>query len=198
MNRWRIATPLSWMLPFGNVCRVSWSREGFRRAAEGAGLVHMSGRRDGKLMTRELARKTGWNPETGAGGITPGQLSKIWNGEDANPSLKTTTAIARALGEHGRALLQSAEDTSVLFSELSDMVFQTPALRRLAVAKAGELTVGDLLRYRAEPSNAGEEDDPAIWAHIIKLRRGPVGGEAGTDVTDEEATRVHRARRRRG
>lgn len=191
MNLTPCGPRLSDTFPFGNVGPVGWSLAAFRQAARKAGLVYDEGPYAGQLMTKELGRRSG---------VSASQLSKIWSGEgNKRPTLRTTAKIAKGLGEYGRDLLQSAdEDTGVTFKELSRMVFDTPALKLLAVIKADDLTVGDLLRYRVNPSTEGELDEEAVWKHIVSLRRGKPAAAPGRDVTEAEAARVPRLRRRRG
>lgn len=77
----------------------------------------------------------------------------------------------------------------VPFSDLLAWVQETKALSKLVMWKGRDVTIGDLLRYRATPSSAGQYEADEVWDHMLMLRTG-IDADAGTDVTPEQAAAV--------
>jgi hypothetical protein len=64
-------------------------------------------------------------------------------------------------------------ETEVSLRGLLDWYYATPGIKR-CVDEHADVTVGDLLRYRAEPARHGEADADEVYRHIQQLRRGPI------------------------
>lgn len=68
------------------------------------------------------------------------------------------------------------------FTTLQQWAHATPAVAKVLTLFGTEVTVGDLVRYRASPSSRGQHDADDVWALMKAMRVGGIDPSLGTDV----------------
>jgi transcriptional regulator with XRE-family HTH domain len=147
---------------------------------------------DEDLPTRleRLIRERGLTPRglSIKAGLSPGTVNAFirrWKtGEQQNLTTDTAEKLARELGIPMEQFFgASAVSAEVSFAKLVRWAHETPAIAAVLLLHGDDVSVGDLLRFRAAPSSQGEYGADEAWAHMRALRRGL---DTGADVTEEE------------
>lgn len=155
----------------------------------------------GEVTPRDIAVELGVsypqvkNALDKGGGVGPKfeeQFAKKFFGGDVTKL--RSTAIAWCEKHAPAAMAESDNDWTETLSAVAkesardfvNWVTKTDGIR-LCVKQHADVTVGDLVRYRAEPARGGDANPDAVYLHIQQLRRGPIGATVATLTTGTKA-----------
>lgn len=142
------------------------------------------------IKQTEIARKIG---------VTQGMVAKVYNRPEIG--IRTAEKFFEVYGSKEELLTRHRErapapETDMLVREFVDWLEGTPAIK--TVARRPDVTVKDLLRVKMTPPRGGEADPERVYAHILQLRAGEVGGLPSSDRTARPLEAEMRRQYRKG
>lgn len=136
-------------------------------------------------------------------GFSQAAISKVYNAPEIGPGVAKAfyerfgVSAETLIAKHNTRTVEplSVEARAISFRGLLDWFYGTTGVKR-CVDEHPDVTVDDLLRYRAEPARHGDADPDEVYRHIQQLRKGPIGTivpsvPIATDALEKQMTSMY-------